>query len=295
MTLLSKNELATIERQMYNKGRDIDVALYNYITGQMPNEFVGYALPMYQNKDGGFGHGLHNDNLNPNSTVFQTLEALRYICLSSLDLENEDNKQMLKRIFNYLYNKKSEYSTYDEGNLAFACAEAYRNKLLAVNLLPEVLGRTIALLDEKSPYFRKSLVLLPKVDNDLLKRDSLSFIELQGYHVLYDALEKKGLEFNQEAYYYYIKLRNNYIENLKINSTNYFEILELLDDKFAYSDKIDEALKKMKEELKPHGLYEATTSWDNNYPEGESAKLKWLGTRTVFNIILFNKFQEIEE
>ena len=55
------------------------------------------------------------------------------------------------------------------------------------------------------------------------------------------------------------------------------------------------ALKKMKEELKPHGLYEATTSWDNNYPEGESAKLKWLGTRTVFNIILFNKFQEIEE
>ena len=31
MTLLSKNELATIERQMYNKGRDIDVALYNYI------------------------------------------------------------------------------------------------------------------------------------------------------------------------------------------------------------------------------------------------------------------------
>ena len=169
MTLLSKNELATIERQMYNKGRDIDVALYNYITGQMPNEFVGYALTMYQNKDGGFGHGLHNDNLNPNSTVFQTLEALRYICLSSLDLENEDNKQMLKRIFNYLYNKKSEYSTYDEGNLAFACAEAYRNKLLAVNLLPEVLGRTIALLDEKSPYFRKSLVLLPKVDNDLLK------------------------------------------------------------------------------------------------------------------------------
>lgn len=295
MTLLSKNELATIERQMYNKGRDIDVALYNYITGQMPNEFVGYALTMYQNKDGGFGHGLHNDNLNPNSTVFQTLEALRYICLSSLDLENEDNKQMLKRIFNYLYNKKSEYSTYDEGNLAFACAEAYRNKLLAVNLLPEVLGRTIALLDEKSPYFRKSLVLLPKVDNDLLKRDSLSFIELQGYHVLYDASEKKGLEFNQEAYYYYIKLRNNYIENLKINSTNYFEILELLDDKFAYSDKIDEALKKMKEELKPHGLYEATTSWDNNYPEGERAKLKWLGTRTVFNIILFNKFQEIEE
>lgn len=51
----------------------------------------------------------------------------------------------------------------------------------------------------------------------------------------------------------------------------------------------------MKSELKPHGLYEATTSWDNAYPEAESAKLKWLGTRTVLNIILFNKFQEIEE
>lgn len=295
MTLLSKNELATIERQMYNKGRDIDVALYNYVTGQMPNDFVGYGLTMYQNRDGGFGHGLNNDNLNPNSTVYQTLEALNYISLASLDLKNEDNMQMVKRAFNYLYNKKTEYSTYDESNLSFACAECYRNKLLAVDLLPELIGRTIALLDERSPFYRKALTLLAKADSDLLKRDSLSFIELKGYHILYQALEKKAIEFNQEAYYYYIKLRNSYIEKLKIDSTNYFEILELLDDKFAYSDKIDEALQKMKSELKPHGLYEATTSWDNAYPEAESAKLKWLGTRTVLNIILFNKFQEIEE
>lgn len=295
MTLLSKNELATIERQMYNKARDIDVALYNYISGQMPNDFVGYALTMYQNRDGGFGHGLHNDNLNPNSTVFQTLEALRYISYASLDLKNEDNAQMVKRIFNYLFNKKNEYSTYDESNLGFACAESYRNKLLAVDLTPEVLGRAIAMQDEKSPYYRKAVTLLSKVDSELLKRDSLSFIELQGYHILFNALEKKSLDVNQEAYYYYIKLRNKYIENLQINSNNYFEILELLDDRFEYSDKIEEALKKMKEELKSHGLYEATTSWDNSYPEGESAKLKWLGTRTVLNLILFNKFQEIEE
>lgn len=295
MALISKNELTSIERQMYNKARDIDVALFNYITGQMNSESVGYGLTMYQNKDGGFGHGLHNDNLNPNSTVFQTLEALKYISLSSLDLTNEENSQMIKKIFNYLYNKNTNYSTYDESNSGFACSKAYQNKLLAVDLLPEVIGRTISLLDSKSPYYRKALALLDKTDNNLLNRDSLSFIELQSYHILYQALEKKNIEFNQEAYYYYIKLRNQYIENLSISDYNYFEILELLDDRFEYNDKINEALNVMKSELKSHGLFEATTTWDNDYPEAESAKLKWLGTRTVFNIILFNKFHEIEE
>ena len=67
MIFLTKNELSDIENQMFNKARDIDVALFNYITGTMSNEFVGYALTMYQNRDGGFGHGLDNDNLNPNS------------------------------------------------------------------------------------------------------------------------------------------------------------------------------------------------------------------------------------
>ena len=41
----------------------------NYTLDEMPREFVYTALTMYQNKDGGWGHGLDNDNLNPNSNV----------------------------------------------------------------------------------------------------------------------------------------------------------------------------------------------------------------------------------
>lgn len=295
MALLTKKELQTIENQMYNKARDIDVALFNYSCGTMPSSYVGFALTLYQNKDGGFGHGLHNDNLNPNSTVFQTLDALKYISLSSLSLDDEENQTMVKKIFNYLYNKNTNYETYDESNLKYACASCYSNKDYSINLLPEVVGRTIELLNEKSPYYRKALALLSKIDTQLLNKDSLSYLELYGYNILYKALINKNISYNEEAYYYYLKLRNKFIDNLNINEYNYYYILELLDDKSEFESKINESLNMMKNELKPHGLYETTTSWDNTYPEAESASLKWLGTRTVFNIILFKKFKEIEE
>ncbi len=295
MIYLTKNELSDIENQMFNKARDIDVALFNYITGTMSNEFVGYALTMYQNRDGGFGHALDNDNLNPNSTVYQTLVGLRYISSASLDLTDDTLATMVKRMFNYLYNKNPKWTTYDEGNKKFACASRFSTEVLAYDLTPEVLGYTISLLDSKSPYYRKALQMLDVVDRNLLARESLSFEELIGYKALYKALENKGIDANLEAYYYFIKLRNDYISKLNINENNYYEILELLDDRFDFSGKIDEALAKMKSALKPHGLWEGTTTWDNDYPEGESAKLKWLGTRTVMNILLINKFQGIEE
>lgn len=295
MIFLTKNELSDIENQMFNKARDIDVALFNYITGTMSNEFVGYALTMYQNRDGGFGHGLDNDNLNPNSTVYQTLVGLRYISYASLDLSNEDISTMIKRMFNYLYNKNPKWTTYDEANKKFACASRFANEVLAYDLTPEILGYTISLLDSKSPYYRKALQMLDVVDRNLLQRESLSFEELVGYKALFRALENKSIDANQEAYYYFIKLRNNYISSLKVNECNYNEVLELLDDKFEFEDKIEESFKAMKAALKPHGLWESTTTWDNDYPEAESAGLKWLGTKTVMNILLLNKFQGIEE
>lgn len=295
MALITKAELQTIENQMYNKARDIDVSLFNYINGTMPSDYVGFALTLYQNKDGGFGHGLHNDNLNPNSTVFQTLDALKYISLSNLNLDIEENKAMIKKIFNYLYNKNTKYETYEESNLKYACASCYSNKDYSINLLPEVVGRTIELLNEKYPYYKKAIQLLSKIDIELLNKDSMSYQELYGYHILYQALNNKNISYNEEAYYYYLKLRNNFIEELDINEYNYYYILELLDDKTDYESKINESLNIMRKELKPHGLYETTTSWDNTYPEAESAALKWLGTRTALNLSLFKKFQEIEE
>ena len=44
---------------MYNKARDIDVALFNVlIDDKFPKSFLSTALSGFQNKDGGFAHAL---------------------------------------------------------------------------------------------------------------------------------------------------------------------------------------------------------------------------------------------
>ena len=82
LSILTNNDFSNIERQMFNKARDVDVAVFNAITSELDKEFVLDSLMMYQNTDGGFGGGLFIDNYNPASSIYVTYEALRilYIC-----------------------------------------------------------------------------------------------------------------------------------------------------------------------------------------------------------------------
>ena len=97
LTTLMKND---VERQMYNKARDIDVALFNQTLDILPKEFVYTALSMYQNKDGGYAHGLDIDNQNTNSTAYQTYIALDLFKKSGYTSykEDEDFGQTLNKI-----------------------------------------------------------------------------------------------------------------------------------------------------------------------------------------------------
>lgn len=64
MKTLTKEDILTIERQMYNKARDMDVAILNSLTEESSKEFVLDCLMMYMNRDGGFGNGLYIDSYN---------------------------------------------------------------------------------------------------------------------------------------------------------------------------------------------------------------------------------------
>ena len=79
MEMISKEDLNVIQRQMYNKARDIDVAVFNGLFEEDSKELVLDCLMMYMNRDGGFAHGLHIDNYNTNSSVYQTYEAFRIL------------------------------------------------------------------------------------------------------------------------------------------------------------------------------------------------------------------------
>src|SRR5574344_1726458 len=103
MEKITKECLVDIERQMYNKARDIDVAVYNTLfSTDMPKDFVLDCLAMYQNRDGGFGNALEIDNYNPNSSVFQVYEALKIMYLVGFTKNDKEElfQSILKKTMN---------------------------------------------------------------------------------------------------------------------------------------------------------------------------------------------------
>lgn len=88
---------------IYRNARPIDLARWQYHFENGSAEAVLSALSAYQNPDGGFGHGLEADALNPNSSPIQTWTAM--VILEEIGIEDPDHP-MIRSILNYLQSKK---------------------------------------------------------------------------------------------------------------------------------------------------------------------------------------------
>ena len=152
MNFFDKEKIKEIDELMYNKALDTDVALYNLIFDEEKDPtFAETSLYLYVNSDGGFGHGLNPDNINPNSTVFETYEALKFFKESYVNNINQDeiSKELLSGAFKFL-SKRSRYSLKEKINDKFACALRFKgddDQELTVGIL----GYTIYFyIDKKS-------------------------------------------------------------------------------------------------------------------------------------------------
>lgn len=290
MEKISKNDLTQIERQMFNKARDIDVCAFNCLSSDFPKEIMLDALSMYQNKDGGFGHGVEPDNLNPNSTVFETYMALLYCYQVGFTnyKENEVLEQMLNKTFNYLYNRKPVWSVYDETNLKFAAAARFQTPTNSTYPKPAIVAFTIYFLDNKKAYYKKAIDILNQVEKELLLASSLSFEEAFGYKLFFEVLKKKGIKVKSELLDHFQVLKDELINRSELSEVNalYFVILDA---------KREEALDLIVNSRKVHGLWEVSHEWGNNYPEAESAKLKWLGLATYRSLYVLKQNNRIME
>lgn len=62
-------------RFVYRNARPLDLARWKYHFENGSEQEVLAALSAYQNEDGGFGHGLEEDNMNPHSIPMQAWRA----------------------------------------------------------------------------------------------------------------------------------------------------------------------------------------------------------------------------
>jgi hypothetical protein len=75
MKTLSKDAFQRAQKFLINYGRDLDRRRYAYHFGDGTGKLVLDALSMFQNQDGGFGHGLEADLRTPVSSVIATSHA----------------------------------------------------------------------------------------------------------------------------------------------------------------------------------------------------------------------------
>lgn len=87
--------------------RPVDLAVYKYFFDNESNNIVIDELSKYQNEDGGFGHGLEPDYLNPNSSPIATNDAI--ITLFRVDAL-EQNSEIVNGIVRYL----KSHDSFDE-------------------------------------------------------------------------------------------------------------------------------------------------------------------------------------
>ena len=95
-----KDKLNCIKNWLYHFGRPLDVLRYEYLFCKKNKDLYKKILITYQNPDGGFGHGIEPDSINPNSSPIQTWMAFEMI--EELKLTNED--EIVKDVLNYLIN-----------------------------------------------------------------------------------------------------------------------------------------------------------------------------------------------
>ena len=306
MLKLTKSDLSTIEHLLYNKARDIDVAIYNALQDPTCKDFVLDSLMLYFTKDGGIGNALDIDNYNPNASVYQTYEALRI--LSALDFnktcENELFTQIINKIGNYLFNRcpveNGLWNPLVESNDRYAHSEEYsymKNPFTIWGIHPTaaILGYILEMMPESKAYYKKAQKQIGYIFSYLDSEEPWTAYTFTSFSALHLSLKKTGLfplevqkieeRMKKEAYLH--------LEDERYNFPLYFLNISV---EGILEKRIEEQLDKLITKRANHGLWEHEKGWGSNrYPEADSASLKWLGAETVWNLYLLKHYGRIEE
>lgn len=306
MKKITKEMLKTMERQMFNKGRDIDVALFNTLMDPEAKPFVLDCLYFYLNKDGGIGNGLEIDNYNTNSSVYQTYEALRILEVAGFDSKCEEElfQMLVQKMCNYLFNRceivEGKWNPVVKTNNDFAHSAEYHydeQSLIKWQFHPTaaILGYLLLLVPETKACYKKALKQLQFAFDYFENKSSLSEYDFISFNALLGVLKKKGLFEEQSK-----KIEEKLLD---------FAVLKIGDSQFEFAKKLSNCtltpaleeevainLDSIIDTIAPHGLWEHKKGWGiNNYPEEDSAMLKWIGAETVTNLALLQHYNRIEK
>ena len=306
MSYLSKEQQSVLTRQLYNRARDIDVAIYNAAIDPASKEFVLDCLMFYRNSDGGFGNGLEIDNYNPHSSVYQVYEAFRI--LDELDFdsseENELFSDLVQKACNYLFNKcllqEGRWNPLTPSNNDYAHSKEYHydgneQNRFGYHPTAALIGYILRFVRPTKVYYKKAMKLLNGAFSYIEEKEEVTEYDWISFGALLGCLKKLNLYPNWQQL---IEDKLIHTARIKVKAGATVNLARLLANCSIPLDLkpyVEQQLDTLVAKIAPHGLWEYEKSWDMPYPEEESAKLKWLGAISVDHYLLLKTYHWIEK
>ena len=308
MKLLSKDKRIDMANQICLKARDIDVCMFNILDGSLEKELLLDCLMFYQAKDGGFQGGIYIDNYNTNSSPFQVYEAFRLLDMAGFDSSCEDKlyDEIVNKACNYLYNraeiKDNKWNPNVITNNDFAHAKIFtyneeNREFFGYAPTASLIGYTLQFCKPTKAYYKKALRMLDICLKDFYEKDSFNKYEITSYMNLLNSLKKLNIytehfdKIENKLSEYIIK---NYSNDYNDNGIHALECGLYLNNS-KLNELKDKELDYLVDSIKSFGLWDYNTDWGyDDYPEQDSASLKWIGAITVNNYYYLKKCGRIE-
>lgn len=180
-------------RFIYRNARPLELARWKYHFENGSAQEVLVALSAYQNEDGGFGHGLEEDNMNPHSIPMQAWRAT--VALRELDGLHKSEPIVLK-LLDYLEHtpefdgEKWSYVVASNNDFPHASwwtyphASWYQDTVqerfsIRYNPTASLAGFVLRYADAESDFWKKALGIAQEAVASLFRNS-----ELQDMHVL---------------------------------------------------------------------------------------------------------------
>lgn len=305
MKKLSKSLFNRISEYMIKEARPLERAIYNFYFNNSDGKDLLDALEEFQNKDGGFGHGIEPDYKLIESSPTGTSIGLRYLNLVD---SNERAKKMIAMAVKYLENtfnndRNGWYSVSCKVN-DYPHAPWWEFKHdINMTVIDYSWGNPTA---ELIGYLYKYREYVHKIDinallnyaiNSLKNRTEFKsehevFCYISLYNIVDDEFKSKLEESIKRAVSKLININEsewiNYVPSplkfINFDSKNYFVI------KKEYIDKnLDYIIDKLEEK----GKLLPTWQWGIYLDHWEISKKEWIGILTLEGLLCLLKFDRL--
>lgn len=277
---------------MYNwylrNARALEVALYEYHFQKGTSSPVEKALKAYQNDDGGFGHGLEPDCLNPHSSPIQTWAATQIILECQLD-----QSDMIEGILKYLESKEAfknkRYGSTVLSNNDYPRAPwwTYSDKAYeGWNPTASLVAFYLIYGDKSHPHYKLVVDLGKDAVEDLIQNGCQEMHELNNYLELRSGLVKSGMTELVAFSDFEDRLSKDMLSLIEMDDTKWGDYVcrpstfvlktsDFLSDQLT--DLIQKELVFLQEQRNQEGLWDVPWSWGQFESDFYVSKRHWEG------------------